>query len=164
MTFLSALRDRIAAGRTPTGSDSEGSLGGAPDEEGAAQSKAHGRLPERQLIKEMRGHSQKELEDIEAHERSHKKRPAVLSKLGYMRGRQPVPGYDDLDVGEIAEILGEADLATIKRVRSYERKFANRPDVLEEVARVHARRRSSESAKDAAGYQPQSARATGGRG
>ena len=49
------------------------------------------------------------------------------------------PGYDALSVEEIVTALGEADPATIKKVRSYERKFANRPDVLEEVVRVHHR-------------------------
>ena len=53
------------------------------------------------------------------------------------------PGYDALGVEEILAVLGEADLATIKKVRAYERKFANRPDVLEEVVRVHHRWRET---------------------
>ena len=50
-----------------------------------------------------------------------------------------LPGYDALDVEEIVAVLGDADLATIKKVRAYERKFANRPAVLDEVVRVHHR-------------------------
>ena len=64
----------------------------------------------------------------------------MLDKLRYMRGSEPLPGYDALSVEEIVTALGEADLATIKKVRGYERKFANRPGVLEEVVRVHHRR------------------------
>ena len=62
------------------------------------------------------------------------------TSLRYMRGSEPLPGYDALSVEEIVAALEEADLATIKKVRGYERKFANRPDVLEEVVRVHHRR------------------------
>jgi hypothetical protein len=60
-----------------------------------------------------------------------------------MRGRQPVEGYDQLTPEEIVKMLGDADVETIKKVRSYERKFANRPDVLEEVTRVHHLRRGT---------------------
>ena len=71
----------------------------------------------------------------------------MLDKLRYMRGSEPLPGYDALSVEEIVTALGEADLATIKKVRGYERKFANRPDVLEEVVRVHHRRLASQPAE-----------------
>jgi hypothetical protein len=53
--------------------------------------------------------------------------------------------------------LKEADLATIKKVRAYERKFARRPDVLEEVVRVQHRRQAIQPASAAAAYQPISA-------
>ena len=92
------------------------------------------------MIDGLSDHSQVELEAVETYERSHESREAVLDKLRYMRGSEPLPGYDALSVEEIVAALEEADLATIKKVRGYERKFANRPDVLEEVVRVHHRR------------------------
>jgi hypothetical protein len=61
--------------------------------------------------------------------------PCWTSCVRYMRGREPLPGYDALTVKEIVGALEEADLATIRKIRAYERKFANRRDVLEEVAR-----------------------------
>ena len=73
----------------------------------------------------------------------------MLDKLRYMRGREPLPGYDALSVEEIVAALEEADLATIKKVRGYERKFANRSEVLEEVVRVHHRRQATEPASAA---------------
>ena len=82
----------------------------------------------------------------------------VLDKLRYMRGREPLPGYDALSVEEIVAALEEADLATIKRVRGYERKFANRSEVLEEVVRVHHRRQAAEPASAAPGTSRSSAR------
>ena len=70
----------------------------------------------------------------------------MLNKLRYLRGSEPFPGYDAMSVEEILAALKEADLATIKKVRGYERKFANRPAVLNEVARVHRERRETEPA------------------
>ena len=54
-------------------------------------------------------------------------------------------------------------MATIKKVRGYERKFANRPQVMEEVVRVHRQRRKAEPAIAAPAYQPVSARSGASR-
>ena len=80
--------------------------------------------------------SQVELADVETYERSHRKRPAVLDKLRYMRGTQPLPGYDTLSPEQIAVALAGADAEAVKAVRDYERKFRRRGQVLEEAARV----------------------------
>jgi len=48
-------------------------------------------------------------------------------------------------------------MATIKNVRGYERKFANRREVLEDVVRVHHARKATHPATAAPGYQPISA-------
>jgi hypothetical protein len=58
--------------------------------------------------------------------------------------------------------FAEADLATIQKVRGYERKFANRSEVLEEVLRVHRRRQATQPASAAPRYQPTSARTRSG--
>jgi hypothetical protein len=119
------------------------------------------RLDERQVIKGLSGHSQIELAAVESYERSHQDRKTVLDKLRYLRGSEPLPGYDALSTEEIVAALKDADLATIKRVRGYERKFANRRNVLKEVVRVHHARQAAEPASPARGpargYQPISA-------
>ena len=115
-------------------------------------------LNDKEVAKALSSHSQVELEQVEAYERSHKDRKAVLDKLRYMRGREPLPGYDALDVAAILATLEKADLATIGKVRGYERKFANRPDVLDAVNRTHGKRLASEPAAAVPGYQPASAR------
>jgi hypothetical protein len=99
-------------------------------------------------------HSQIELEAAESYEQSHKDREPVLAKLRYMRGPEPLPGYDSLSAEEIVAALEDADLATIKKVRAYERKFGNRPDVLEEVVRVHHRSQARQPKSASPGYQP----------
>jgi hypothetical protein len=120
------------------------------------------RLDDEEIKTALSDHSQVELEAIESYERSNKGREAVLDKLRYMRGTEPLQGYDALDTEEILAVLEKADVATIKKVRDYERKFANRPEVMEEVALVHKQRRATEPAGVAPGYQPTSARS--GRG
>ena len=44
--------------------------------------------------------------------------------------------------------LDSADVATLKQVRSYERKFGSRKDVLDEVARLHGERQAPLVSRD----------------
>ena len=80
--------------------------------------------------------SQVELAEVETYERAHGNRPAVLNRLRYMHGTEPLPGYDALPVEQITEALADADAETVRAVRDYERKFQGRQSVLGEVARV----------------------------
>ncbi len=112
------------------------------------------RLDGREVIKRLSDHTQVELEAVEAYERSHDSRERVLDKLRWMRGREPLPGYDALSVEEIVAALEPVDLVTLKKVRAYERKFANRPDVLEEVVRDLHRRQADRPATPVPAYQP----------
>lgn len=116
------------------------------------------RLDARQVKDALSEHSQIELEAVEAYERSHDGRAAVLDKLRYLRGNEPFKGYDAQSGEEIVGALEGTDAATLKRVRGYERKFANRPAVLDEVARVQRLRRATQPASTAPAYEPLSAR------
>ncbi|CAN5586223.1 hypothetical protein BH10ACT11_BH10ACT11_20540 [soil metagenome] len=98
-------------------------------------------------------HSQVELGAIEDYERANKRRINVLDKLRYMRGKEPIDGYDELPSQEIVAVLDTADLPLIKRVRAYERKFANRPDILQKVIEVHHRSLEQKPAPLAPGVQ-----------
>lgn len=98
------------------------------------------RIKEKDLIAELSKHSQAELGAIETYERSHKERLPVFDKLRYLRGPEPLQGYDTLSAKETLAGLEDADLATLKRTRVYERKFQRRHDVLEEVeTAIHER-------------------------
>jgi hypothetical protein len=125
------------------------------------------RLDDREVIRVLSDHSQVELEAVESYERSHQGREGVLNKLRYLRDSEPLPSYDALSVDEIVSALQDADVATIKKVRGYERKFANRRHVLEEVIRVHHARKATQPASAAPAYKPTSARSaaqkSGGR-
>jgi hypothetical protein len=156
MTVLRALRDRFST--TESSAGQAGDAPGDPAAEAGLPFAGYDRLDARQVIDGLHDRSQIELEAVESYERSHRDREPVLDKLRYMRGSEPVPGYDALSSDEVVTALEEADLATIKKVRGYERKFANRPGVLEEVVRVHHRRLANRPASAPPAYQPMSAR------
>ena len=109
----------------------------------------------KQLTDKFRGLTQVELEEVETYEQSHKKRPAVLAKLRYLRSSEPIDGYDGLSPEEISKALAGADAETVKKVRDYERKFQHRQAVLQEAARVlpqapaSARETKAQDEKDA---------------
>ncbi len=156
MSILTTLRDRVSTTESSVQSDDAEP---GPVAEAALPFAGYDRLGARQVIDGLHDHSQVELEAIEGYERSHQDRDAVLDKLRWMRGSEPLSGYDALSVEEIVAALGKADLATVKKVRGYERKFANRPEVLEEVVRVHHRLLGERPASPAPSYQPLSATA-----
>ena len=103
------------------------------------------------VVASLSSRSQVELAEIESHERSHEGREAVFNKLRWMRQKEPFPGYDALSIDEVVAALKTADLATIKRVRGYERKFGARRDVLDEVTRVYRERRVPLVSRDSKG-------------
>jgi hypothetical protein len=162
VTALNALRNRFSRSSPSAPELARDAFAGASADGDALPFAGYDRLDRRQVVKRLCDHSQSELEAVESYERSHRDRKPVLDKLRYMRGREPLPGYDALSVEEIVVALKEADLATIQKVRGYERKFANRSEVLEEVLRVHRRRQATQPASAAPRYQPTSARTRSG--
>jgi hypothetical protein len=98
-------------------------------------------LKTKEVVASLSSHSQVELAEIEGYERAHENRRVVFDKLRWLRQEEPLPGYDALSTEDVVASLEKADLATIKRVRGYERKFAARRVVLDEVTRRHGERR-----------------------
>ena len=94
------------------------------------------RLKVGQIIARLPRFSQVELTAVESYERTHANRVDVLNKLRYLRGPEPVVGYDGLKPEEIVAGLRHADAPTLKRVREYERKFHRREVVLRALADV----------------------------
>ena len=156
MSFLNTLGDRFST------RDSSGDQSGAAKDASVAEAPlpfpGYDRLNARQVMDGLSDHTQIELSAVEAYERSHQARQPVLDKLRWMRGSEPLPGYDALSVEEIVTALATANSATIKKVRGYERKFANRPGVLDEVIRVHHLDQQAHPASPPPAYQPTSGR------
>jgi hypothetical protein len=98
-------------------------------------------LKTKELIASLSSRSQIELAEIERYEHTHQNRVSVFDKLRWLRQDEPLPGYDSLSSEEVVAALEGADLAALKRVRGYERKFHARREVLDEVDRLHRERR-----------------------
>jgi hypothetical protein len=130
--ILERLRNRSPHGETGAPDSAEAS---SADEQRLPIAR-YDQLDGKQVVPQLSQLSQVELAAVEAHERSHRERPVVLNRLRWLRGNEPLPGYDALDSAEIVRALADADAATVKAVRSYERHHRDRRDVRAEVARV----------------------------
>jgi hypothetical protein len=106
-------------------------------------------LKTKEVIASLSGRSQVELAEIESYEHTHQNRVSVFDKLRWLRQDEPLPGYDALSSEEVVAALEKADIAAIKRVRGYERKFHARRQVLDEVNRLHRDRRVPLVSRDA---------------
>jgi len=160
MIVLSALREYwFADGREASVAAAKSGKEGK--EKGPPPIAGYGDLDRRDLMSELCKHSQTELAAIEAYECSHKNRPAVLDKLRYLRGPEPLPGYDALGDAlggeEVLAAFADADVETLQRIRAYERKFQRRPDVLEELERLRRKHRTQRLTAAPDSYQAASA-------
>jgi hypothetical protein len=131
MKILKALRNRRSQG-SERGTQAQTN---SPDEHPVPIT-GYDQLSAKQISDQLSRLSQVELAAVESYERAHEGRPIVLDKLRYVRGSEPLPGYDALTTEQIAEALAGSDAETVKAVRDYERKFQHRQSVLSEVARV----------------------------
>jgi hypothetical protein len=138
MRILDGLRKRRTQG---SAGDTEGET--SSPEEHPVPISGYDQLDDKQISDRLAQLSQAELATVETYERAHGNRPAVLEKLRYMQGSEPLPGYDALTTEQIAEALAEADSETVRAVRDYERKFQHRGAVLDEAARVLPTSRTS---------------------
>jgi Asp-tRNA(Asn)/Glu-tRNA(Gln) amidotransferase C subunit len=98
-------------------------------------------LKTKEVIASLSSRSQVELAEIEKYEHTHQNRVSVFDKLRWLRQDEPLPGYDALSSEEVLAALDKADVAAIKRVRGYERKFRARREILDEVDSLHRERR-----------------------
>jgi hypothetical protein len=130
MKILNRLRKHSPRAEGDAGSEA------SPADEQRLSIADYDQLDGTQVIPRLSHLSQVELATIEAHERSHRNRAVVLNRLRWLRGNEPVPGYDALDSDEIFRLLAHADAATLKAVRSYERHHRDRREVRAEVARL----------------------------
>jgi hypothetical protein len=132
MKLLDRLRKRSPGGEAGVPGSAEASSAG----EQRLPIARFDQLDRKQVIPQLSHLSQVELAAVEAHERSHRNRPVVLSRLRWLRGSEPLPGYDALDSDEIIRALADADAQTVKGVRAYERHHRDRREVRAEAARV----------------------------
>lgn len=75
--------------------------------------------------------SQRELREVETYEKAHQSRQTVLDRVSALRGQEPAPGYDELNVQEIHKLLSAGDDKLSVSVRDYERTRKGREGVLQ---------------------------------
>jgi hypothetical protein len=97
-----------------------------------------------ELFAELRMCSQADLTQVEAYERSHEDRRPVIDKLRYLRGREPVPGYDEMTPDQILERYADAEIPVLHDARGYEQKMRHRADVLEGFGDLRRARRAGD--------------------
>jgi hypothetical protein len=92
-------------------------------------------LSAEEIIAKLTELSQIDLSKIDAYERRHDNRKTVFDRIASLRADEPWPGYDELTVEEIREVLADADDGTTKKVADYERRHKHRQGVLDTVER-----------------------------
>jgi hypothetical protein len=127
MKILDSVRRRAASNHADTAES------GA---DGSFPISRYDRLDAKKISEMLPGLSQEQLATVEEHERAHDARAPVLDRLRYLRQAEPFEGYDELPSPGVKQALGSADPSTIRTVRDYERKFAHRPEILAETARL----------------------------
>ena len=127
MSIIDVLRKRVSGKNPETTADDP------PD---SFPIERYDRLDAKTIALKLSSLSQEQLTIVEERERAHENRAPVLDKLRYLREDEPLTGYDRLDSGTVKQALHGSNAATIRRVRDYERKFAQRPEILAETARL----------------------------
>ena len=111
------------------------------------------KVDSRKLMASFNSYSQAQLDSIEEYERANQNREEVLNKLRFMRGSQPLEGYDDLTAEQVIASLDGADIGTIKAIRDYERKFAHRKEVIDAVTEAAHADRAARPVEKPPAYQ-----------
>jgi ferritin-like metal-binding protein YciE len=126
----SAKRTARKARKVPGVAQAEGQVKGALASEGDLAITDYGKLTAAEIVENLAHLSQVDLAKIDSYERKNENRTTILSRITSLRGDEPWPGYDELNVDEIHAMLDEGDDKRVKRVRAYERSHKNRSGVI----------------------------------
>src|ERR1700694_722271 len=72
-------------------------------------SEAYESLTAARIVEKLPHISQRELGEVETHEKTRQSGLTELRRIGSLHGQQPVAGYDELNVQEIQNLLAEGD-------------------------------------------------------
>jgi ferritin-like metal-binding protein YciE len=116
----------------------EGEIKGAVASEGDLAIAGYDSLTAAEIVDRLSQLSQIELAKIDAYERRNQDRSTILGKIATLRGQEPWPGYDELNVEEIRTALSGSEEDRLGEVRSYERSHKNRAGVIQAIEREPA--------------------------
>jgi ferritin-like metal-binding protein YciE len=126
------------ARKVPGVAQAEGQIKGATASEQDLPVARYDSLTAADVVARLSGLSQIDLAKVDAYERKNQSRSTVLGRVSALRGEEPWPGYDELNVSEVNAVLGEGDEDRAKRVRDYERSHKNRAAVIHATERETA--------------------------
>jgi ferritin-like metal-binding protein YciE len=133
-----ASRTARSARKIPGVALVEGEVKGAVASEGDLALSGYDKLTAAEIVDRLAQLSQIELAKIDAYERRNHARSTILGKIATLRGQEPWPGYDELNVEEIRTALSESGESRLGEVRSYERSHKNRAGVIQVTEREEA--------------------------
>jgi ferritin-like metal-binding protein YciE len=134
-TSTRAKRTTRQARKVPGVARAEGELKGAVASEGDLAIARYDTLSADEITGKLADLSQIDLAKIDAYERRHQDRSAILSRIDTLRGNEPWAGYDELTAAEVQAVLSEGDDERAQQVRAYERGHKNRVGVLQAAER-----------------------------
>ncbi len=123
------------ARKVPGVAQAEGEVKGAVADEGDLPIASYDSLNASDITSRLSDLSQIDLAKIDAYERKNRNRKSVLDRVNSLRGEEPYPGFDELNVEEVRQALAAADDERVEKVRDYERKHKNRQGVLDATQR-----------------------------
>jgi len=123
------------ARKIPGVARAEGELKGLVASESDLPVANYDQLSAEEIIAKLPELSQIDLSKIDAYERRHADRKTVLDRIAGLRADEPWPGYDELTVEEIREVLSGTEEETAKKVADYERRHKQRQGVLQAAER-----------------------------
>lgn len=133
-----ARRTARNARKIPGVALAEGEIKGAVASEDDLAITDYDKLTAAEVVDRLGDLSQIELAKVDAYERRNGDRSTILNKIIILRGQEPWPGYDELNVEEIRTVLSDSGEDRLGEVRSYERSHKNRAGVIQMTERETA--------------------------
>jgi ferritin-like metal-binding protein YciE len=134
-----ARRTARQARKVPGVAQAEGQVKGVVADEDDLAIGGYDELTADEITAKLPGLSQVDLAKVDSYERRHDNRTTVLSRIDTLRGDEPWPGYDELNVNEVQSALSTRDDQQIEQVRSYESSHKNRAGVIKATERQLAK-------------------------
>ena len=123
------------ARKVPGVAQAEGEIKGVLASEDDLPIAGYDQLTAEEINAKLPSLSQIDIAKIDGYERRTQNRTTITSKIDSLRGDEPWPGYDELNVSEITAVLREADDDTVENVRKYEAAHKDRAGVLKATER-----------------------------
>jgi ferritin-like metal-binding protein YciE len=127
------------ARKVPGVAAAEGQVKGAVAGEQDLAISGYDGLTAEEIVAKLASLSQVDLAKVDAYERKNEDRSTIRSRISTLKGDEPWPGYDELNVDDVRTVLADADDDRVKATREYERAHKDRAAVIEVTERELAK-------------------------